>query len=168
MSARTRLVGTIVAGCLLVAAPLALPSCKRLIFNTTNSAPLGFYWLGDNQPRLGDLALVRPPHDLAAWMAKRRYLPSNVPLIKRVAAVEGQFVCVRGGVVSIDGAQVGVVLRKDRLGRALTASAVCRRLAAGDTFFLNGEPRSLDSRYFGPLSRRFVLGRLTPLWTWER
>jgi conjugative transfer signal peptidase TraF len=168
MTGRIPLTATAVAGCLLVAAPVVTPSSKRLVLNTTNSAPLGFYWLGDDEPRLGDLALVQPPPRLAAWMAKRGYLPSNVPLIKRVAALGGDLVCIRSGVVSIGGAQVGIVLHEDRLGRALPSSTLCRRLQADEIFFLNGEPRSLDSRYFGPLSRRCVVGRLTPLRTWER
>jgi type IV secretory pathway protease TraF len=76
---------------------------KRLIFNTTASAPLGFYWLADDRS-VGDLALVRPPLSLARWMAIRGYLPLNVPLIKHVAAVGGQSVCGRGGmVIRIDG-----------------------------------------------------------------
>jgi type IV secretory pathway protease TraF len=52
---------------------------------------------------VGDLALVRPPPALARWMAIRGYLPLNVPLIKHVAAVGGQWVCGRGGVIRIDG-----------------------------------------------------------------
>jgi conjugative transfer signal peptidase TraF len=168
MTSPIPLIALAVAGCLLVAAPVGAPSSKRLVFNTTNSAPLGFYWLGDDEPRPGDLALVQPPRRLAAWMAKRGYLPSNVPLIKRVAAVEGHLVCIRSGVVSIDGSPVGALLQKDRVGRALPVSGLCRRLKADEVFFLNGEPRSLDSRYFGPLSRRCVVGRLTPLWTWVR
>lgn len=168
MNGRGKLVAATSAGCLLLVAPASLRLEKRLVFNTTTSVPMGFYGLGGGQPRVGDLALVRPPEDLARWMAARRYLPLNVPLIKHVAAVEGQFVCIRADVVTIDGMQVGEVLARDRLGRALTASSICRRLAADEIFLLNAEPRSLDGRYFGPVSRRCVVGRLTPLWTWGR
>jgi conjugative transfer signal peptidase TraF len=168
MSGRRIVIVVAAVGCLLATAPMVLLSAKPLVFNATSSVPIGFYWLGDRQPRAGDLALVRPPHDLARWMAARRYLPMNVPLIKRIAAVNGQFVCVRAGVVTVDGVRLGEVLRRDRVGRSLTASSVCRRLAADEVFLLNTTPRSLDSRYFGPLPRRCVVGRLTPLWTWAR
>lgn len=161
-------VAAMVVGCTLVVAPAMLPLGKRLVFNTTNSAPLGFYWIGDGQPASGELSLVRPPERLARWMAARRYLPLNVPLIKRVAAVEGQFVCIDHDIVRIDGQTVAVVLRNDRLGRVLSASRTCRHLKADEVFLLNGESRSLDGRYFGPLPRRCLIGRLTPLWTWER
>lgn len=158
----------VVFGCALVAAPAITPSDKRLVFNATASVPVGFYWLDSRPVAVGDLALVRPPRALARWMAARRYLPLNVPLIKHVAAVGGQNVCVRGGQVFIDGTPSGAVVERDRLGRRLSASQVCRRLSDDEVFLLNRAPRSLDSRYFGPLSLRCVIGRLSPLWTWGR
>ena len=167
MSRRLVLAG-LLAGCALVAAPSVVPIQKRVVLNTTSSAPLGFYWLSSNQPAVGDLALVRPPSHLARWMAMRGYLPLNVPLIKRVAAVEGQSVCVRAGVVTIDGGWAGVALQHDHVGRWLEPSAICRLLGEGEVFLLNTAPRSLDGRYFGPLSRASIAGLLTPLWTWER
>jgi conjugative transfer signal peptidase TraF len=168
MSRRARVITLAAAGCALALAPLVTTLDRRLVYNATRSAPVGFYWLGSNPPRVGDLALVRPPPHLARWMASRRYLPLNVPLIKRVAAVEGQAVCIRSGVVKIDGVGVGVALERDLIGRRLTPSVVCRRMGQDEVFLLNAAPRSLDGRYFGPLSRRCVIGRLTPLWTWER
>lgn len=156
------------AGCLLVLSPAALPVDKRLVFNATASVPAGFYWLGGRRPQVGDLALVWPPGDLERWMAARRYLALKTPLIKRIGAAEGQHVCIRSGAVLIDGSQVAVVLGRDRLGRPLAASSLCRRLGASEVFLLNDAPRSLDGRYFGPIDQRHIAGRLTPLWTWER
>lgn len=167
MSRRKHLLSAAI-GCGLLVAPMAAPPTKRLVFNATQSAPIGFYWLRPGPPEVGELALVRPPAELARWMAMRRYVPVNVPLIKQVAAVEGQVVCVRGGVVSIDGDPRGKTLTRDVIGRPLSSSSVCRALRPGEVFFLNAEPRSLDSRYFGPLPRRCAVGRVTPLWTWKR
>jgi conjugative transfer signal peptidase TraF len=155
--------------CALLAAGWALSPVKRVILNTTASAPLGFYWLADDRSKVGDLALVRPPPGLARWMAVRGYLPLNVPLIKHVAAVSGQRVCVRDGMVIIDGRTVGKVLTRDLIGRPLVAARICRPLRAGEVFLLNADaPRSLDGRYFGPLTLASIAGRLQPLWTWER
>jgi conjugative transfer signal peptidase TraF len=168
MNRRSRLFTMAAVACALVLTPMFTTFDRRLVYNATSSAPVGFYWLDRSAPRVGDLALVRPPSRLARWMASRRYLPLNVPLIKRVAAVEGQAVCIRSGVVKIDGVQVGIALERDLVGRRLASSVVCRRMGADEVFLLNSAPRSLDGRYFGPLSRRCVIGRLTPLWTWER
>lgn len=157
------------AACLLLSAGGLFQPAKRLIFNTTASAPLGFYWLAANEPAVGDLALVRPPQSLARWMAIRRYLPLNVPLIKHVAAAGGQSICGRDGLIRIDGRVVAKALHRDHLGRPLAAYSGCRTLRAEEVFLLNPDaPRSLDGRYFGPLPRHSVVGRLRPLWTWER
>lgn len=155
--------------CAMLATGAALAPAKRLVLNTTASAPLGFYWLTEEAPVVGDLVLVRPPPELARWLAVRGYLPLNVPLIKHVAAVDGQHVCARGEVVAMDGRAVGKILKRDMVGRPLGAAGTCRRLGEGEVFLLNpAAPRSLDGRYFGPLSRDCVVGRLRPLWTWSR
>lgn len=163
---RPLVIGGMACAVLATVAPVA--PTKRLVFNITASAPVGFYWLTEEVPVVGDLALVRPPLDLARWLAVRGYLPLNVPLIKKVAAVGGQAVCVRGDFVAIDGRVVGEVLKRDLLGRPLRAAETCRRLGEGEIFLLNpAAPRSLDGRYFGPMPRDFVAGRLRPLWTWS-
>jgi conjugative transfer signal peptidase TraF len=155
--------------CALLVAGLAFSPAKRVVLNTTASAPLGVYWLTHEPAKPGALALVQPPPGLAQWMALRGYLPLNVPLIKHVAAVSGQSVCVRDGVVAIDGHVVAKALTRDLLGRPLAAARFCRPLRAGEVFLLNADaPRSLDGRYFGPLPRASIAGRLVPLWTWGR
>lgn len=155
--------------CALLGGGEVLSPAKRVVLNTTASAPIGFYWLADGVPAVGELALVRPPPELARWLAVRGYLPLNVPLIKHVAAVEGQSVCALNEVVVIDGRVVGAILKRDLVGRPLHAAGMCRQLGEEEVFLLNSAaPRSLDGRYFGPLSRDCILGRLHPLWTWGR
>lgn len=156
------------AACALLAITPGERRAPSVVFNTTTSAPVGFYRIDQATPRIGDLVVVRPPHALARWMAARRYLPSNVPLIKRLAAQGGQAVCGRNGAVSIDGRRVAQALAHDRLGRRLRSFRGCRRLQADEIFLLNAEaPLSLDSRYFGPLPRDTIVGRATALWTWD-
>lgn len=155
------------AGCLLVGIGGSDRFAPRLLFNTTASAPLGFYALRPGMPALGEWVAIRPPPDLARWLAIRRYLPLNVPLLKQVAALPGQFVCGRGGVLSIDGEPVAHTRAKDQRGRALAPFQECRRLVAGEIMLVNPQPDSLDSRYFGPLPLAGVVGRARPLWTWE-
>lgn len=161
-------VATVAAiGCLLVLRPGERPA-PRLLFNTTASAPLGFYLLTPGRFAKGQLAAVTPPRDLADWMARRGYLPANVPLLKEVAAVSGQRVCGRDDVLSIDGAPIARILPRDRQGRALPAYQGCRRLDSDEVFLLNRHAaNSLDGRYFGPVSARQVIGGARPLWTWE-
>ena len=168
MSGRTGALAVALIGCVLVVGPAVVPPSKRLVFNATASVPVGFYWMDKGPLSVGDLVLVRPPSPLARWMAARRYLPFNVPLIKHIAAVGGQHVCVRNGKVFVEGRLSGKVVERDQHGRQLLPSKVCRRLKVDELFLLNQARRSLDSRYFGPLPRQCVVGRLSPVWTWGR
>lgn len=154
-------------GCLLVLRPGYRPA-PRLLFNTTASAPIGFYLLTPGRYAKGQLAAVMPPAALATWMARRGYLPANVPLLKEVAAVGGQHICGLGDTLSIDGQTVARVQARDRLGRSLPIYRGCRQLADVEVFLLNRHaPDSFDGRYFGPVSARQVIGGARPLWTWE-
>ena len=139
-----------------------------LLWNTTASAPVGFYWLrSDRAPREGDLVAVRPPTALAHWLAGAGFLPLGVPLVKRVAAKPPRVVCRAAGQVTIDGRPAAVARVSDHLGRPLPVWSGCRRLSGDELFLLNDAPASLDGRYFGPSSARMVIGRLEPVWTTE-
>jgi len=55
----------------------------------------------------------------------------------------------------------------DREGRPLPAWQGCRPLAPGEVFLLMANiPASFDGRYFGPIPRAAIIGRLVPLCTW--
>src|SRR5690606_8428551 len=115
------------------------------------------------------LVLIRLPREAKSLAAQRGYLPANVPLLKSVAAVAPQRVCVQGSQVRIDGVLVARRLRWDRQGRALPDWQSCRRLVGDELFLLSSSnPASFDSRYFGPVSADAVIGRAQPLWLESR
>ncbi|WP_395443821.1 S26 family signal peptidase [Caulobacter sp. UC70_42] len=139
----------------------------RLLLNTTASAPEGFYWVTPGRFAIGDLVAVRPPPPLARWMAKRGYLPANVPLLKVFAAGPGQQVCGTTEGLFIDGQWLARAKYSDRLGRPLPAYRGCKSIAVDEILIVNGRaPDSLDSRYFGPIPARGVIGRARPVLTW--
>jgi conjugative transfer signal peptidase TraF len=155
-------------GCLLTGLGGRDRFAPKLLYNTTASAPLGFYALEPGPPSVGEWVAIRPPPDWARWMAVRGYLPENVPLLKQVAALAGQQVCGKDGVLSVDGAPVARMRSKDRRGRVLHSVAGCRRIAPGEVLLVNrAAPDSLDGRYFGPLPSRGIVGRARPIWTWD-
>jgi conjugative transfer signal peptidase TraF len=140
----------------------------RLVYNPSESAPRGWYGVG--LPRdlgIGTFALVSLPDVFASLADERRYLPRSVPLLKRVAAVSGQRVCERDGLVEIDGSPVTHARRVDGAGRRLDAWAGCQTLVEGELFLLSATAdSSFDSRYFGPIDHMRVIGRAVPVWTW--
>lgn len=165
--ARTRLGIALASACGVAAlafAAFATPRL-RLIYNASASEPIGWYRVAPVAVlRAGDLVLTRLPADAAALADRRGYLPSHVPLLKRVGAVAPQHVCVRGGVVRIDGAPVAVALRADRVQRPLPRWRQCRRLAEGELFLLStAHPASFDSRYYGPVPAADAIGWARPV-----
>jgi len=146
-------------------APGLIGGPPRLVWNATASAPEGLYRLrSPHNLQTGDLVAVRPPEGLAVWLARRDALPNGVLLIKRVAALTPSTVCRRGDQITIDGAPAARAQLADRQGRPLSAWRGCRHLDQAEVFLLNTAAGSLDGRYFGPLPRAGVVGRLTPVW----
>lgn len=151
---------------------LALPTVGRLppelVWNVTASAPVGLYLV--QSPRhleTGDLVLAQPPHGAAILAAKRGYLPLGIPLVKRIAALRGDEICAHGRAISINGRAVAHRLKQDHARRGLPAWQGCDRLGANAAFLLMADvPDSFDGRYFGPVHRAAILGKLRPLWTY--
>lgn len=139
----------------------------RLMWNASASTPVGLYRLHSaDQLRVGDLIADRPPLALARFMAERRYLQLDVPLLKYVGALPGQTVCRQGLLVSVDGRHVATALTRDHARRSLPVWQGCQTLKPGEIFLLNPSvPDSFDGRYFGVLPLSTVTARALPLWT---
>lgn len=169
---RIRIVLAVLSVCGLTAlawASFATPSA-HIVYNPSNSVPVGWYRIesvGSLQKSLqvGSIVLARLPAEAAALAAQRGYLPSHVPLLKRVGAIAPQHVCIRDGVVRIDGVPVAAVLHADGLRRQLPSWQQCRPLVEGELFLLsNTNPASFDSRYFGPITASAVIGMAQPIY----
>lgn len=108
--------------------------------------------------------LAEPYRSLAA---DRHYLPANVPLVKRVAAMPGDRVCARGNLIFVNGKPAAARLKTDALGRVMPWWQGCLRLGANQLLLLmTDSPASFDGRYFGASDSRHLIGRAHPLWTW--
>lgn len=145
------------------------PPNPELVWNASASVPVGLYRVQPlGQLRVTDLVVVRPPEELAWFLAEGRYVPRGVPLLKRIAALPGQRVCRSGTTIAVDDVPFGEALERDRRGRSLPVWQGCSVLGPGQVFLLNPDrPDSLDGRYFGPLPLGSVIGRARPLWTEE-
>lgn len=148
---------------------LAVPVSRYAVWNATASVPTGLYAIrGKSSLHVGERVAIEPPPELRRLLAERGYLPTGVPLIKRIAAVSGQRICRFGHGVTIDGEFAGAARARDRLGRPLPAWFGCQTLRSGELFVMNPTaPDSFDGRYFGPLRLETVIGRSTPIWTDE-
>ena len=92
----------------------------KLIYNSSPSAPIGFYQItsADSLKR-GAFALVPTPPGFRILAAQRHYIPINVPLIKRVIALSGDEICRLETKIIINNKVVAEALLKDSQGRPL-------------------------------------------------
>ncbi|HDS1308096.1 TPA: S26 family signal peptidase [Stenotrophomonas maltophilia] len=174
LRARLVLAGFAAVGLAALAWAAFVSQLPRLTYNPSGSVAVGWYRIEPFDPRTASLprplsvdsiVLVPLPDRAAMLAAQRGYLPTRVPLLKRVGAVAPQHVCIIAGQVRIDGVPTAAVLRADRLGRPLPSWPQCRRLASGELFLLSvTNPASFDSRYFGPVSASTVIGVAHPVW----
>ncbi len=166
MTIRGPIVGMLLGVTAVFAAAYLKPSI-RLVYNPTDSAPRGWYVVVPMiRAHPGDYVVALLPSDTATLAATRGYLPRSVPILKQIAAVPGQRVCIRDGVVYIDDTVVARTLERDAKERPLSAWGRWRHLISDELLLLNPHNQaSFDSRYFGPLDASFVRGRAIPLAT---
>lgn len=136
-----------------------------LVWNASASAPVGLYLVTPpHDVRAGEMVIAWTPEPARALAAERRYLPSNVPLVKRVGAVAGDRVCAIGEAVWVNGRHVGARREVDGAGRRMPAWTGCQELAAGEYFLLMEYSDSFDGRYFGVTRREDLVGRAVLVW----
>ena len=171
-----RALPTIAAGAAVLAV-LAGAKGAGLRVNATPSMPLGLWRVAaDRAPlRRGEIVVVCPPDTAPVRTgAQRGYISSGgcpggyVPLVKPVAAAAGDVVAVSPAGVAVNGqlVQGSAQLARDSAGRSLwPVPAGAYLVASGDVWLLSGhDPRSFDSRYFGPVPAVNVQGIALPVW----
>lgn len=153
------------AGTVIVLVSIALPPAPRIVWNASASAPVGLYvvtpgaWV---EP--GDMAVARVPGRYRQLAADRRYVPLDVPLVKRVAAYGGDKVCAAGNQILVNGRRAAVREVRDPKGRPMPKWSGCIRLHGSEVFLLTDNPASFDGRYFGVTKGSDVIGKARLLW----
>jgi len=145
---------------------IALPPRPLLLWNASASAPIGLYRIGDARGAARNRMVVAwPPAAVRMLAAQRHYIPLNVPLVKRVAAMAGDRVCADGPLVRINGRAVVRRLSRDGAGRQMPWWRGCVTLGLDTLFLLMADsPASFDGRYFGPSKRGELVGTARLLW----
>jgi type IV secretory pathway protease TraF len=150
-----------------VALVLLMPPPSRdatvhIVWNASPSVPIGLYGIVHRWPEVGELALVRLPQDFAEIADRHGYLPRSAMLLKPVAAGAVDRICRFGADVFM---QSRLVARAMTENEPLPPWRGCRTLRGGELFLLAEHPASFDSRYFGPIHAKHVIGTAIPLWS---
>lgn len=104
-----------------------------------------------HQPERGDIVVFRYPND------PRQYF------IKRVIGLPGETIKIVNGQIIVINTEhpSGEVLEESYLSPTLTTNGIIDVTLAQDEYYLLGDNRaaSLDSRFFGPVNRSYIVGR---------
>lgn len=139
-----------------------------LLLNTTASLPLGLYRVRSPTPPLtyGMLVVFPAPPSVAGLIVARGWLPPQIPLLKPLAALPGDSVCVTADGLTINHRRVGSVAAVDSQGRPLPRWQGCRVLTPDEVFPASlDQRRSFDGRYFGPILIATIHHIAEPVWT---
>ncbi|APR52127.1 S26 family signal peptidase [Sphingomonas koreensis] len=152
-------------GAAVVLGSAAFPPAPRLVWNASASAPIGLYSVSPGAlAEPGDMVIARVPEPYRRLAATRRYLPMNVPLVKRVAAAAGDEVCALGQEIFVNGRWIAARLVTDGAGRPMPMWSGCVRLRGRQLFLVMDAPASFDGRYFGVTEGGDIIGKARLLW----
>lgn len=147
-------------------------------FNLTTSLPTGIYRVVDKPVERGAYVRFCPMRTGAMALAMERgYLHEGGvcadgfrPLLKRVAGVEGDHISARDSGVWVDGRRLPLSDHRaaDGAGRPMPKPAMAEQQLTSSQLWVMSDtnPRSFDSRYFGPIERAWVMEVLEPVITW--
>jgi conjugative transfer signal peptidase TraF len=176
---KRRVVAGIAGAALAVFGLLAACRSAGIWINTTDSMPLGVW---RQTPRLaarpGDVVLLCLPANAVTELGQARgYIaPGSCPtgqetVLKPIAAGAGDTVAVSPDGISVNGRAIANSgqLAHDSRGRPLPHVAAGRyRVPAGEFWLVSPHnPRSFDSRYFGPVSAGLVRSTVRPVWVFD-
>jgi conjugative transfer signal peptidase TraF len=146
--------------------------------NLSPSVPRGVWKVMEQteEPQKGSYVLVpdnaddeskNPGYRLAA---ERGYLAGPMPMLKRIAAVEGDFVSYdrQENAVTVNGGYVPMteILSRDTEGRPMPSAFFPLWLQERQAWLSSENIRGYDSRYFGPVSSD-ILRKAAPVWTFR-
>ena len=137
-----------------------------LVWNASPSSPRGLYFISSPEgAKTGDHLVAWAPHWARALGATRHYIPYNVPLVKKLAAVEGDQICSAGGVIIIRGRAAATKRVADPAGRPMPSWNGCRRLKPKEYFLFDPQnPDAFDGRYFGTVTGAQLVGKARLIW----
>jgi conjugative transfer signal peptidase TraF len=134
--------------------------------SSASAAPIGLYLRRKPQPKRGQLVEVCLPPAVARFGIARGYInhgwscpDGSEPLGKIIAGMPGDTLWI----------DPATVLKADSRGRPMDHFPFgAYRLKPGEVWLYGSNPKSFDSRYFGPVPMANVRANLAPLWTWGK
>lgn len=129
-----------------------------VVWNASESVPIGWYFVEKRMPKIGEIAVIKPSDWVRIYASSRGYLPQDVWLLKPIFATYPSIICRFGSHVFVNGKQVAKAKIADKMHRVLPVWKGCKALTSTQYFVLGRHRDSFDSRYFGPIERKQIIG----------
>ncbi len=150
---------------LLIALSTLIIDRKMMIYNYTDSMEHGFYLIKDKENYdYNDVVVFEVPESVRDLVYERGYLKHNEYLMKKVKAKSGDYACVKGEYTYIKGEILARNMNYDSAGREMPKSDFCGDIGDRKLFVaIEDIDQSFDSRYFGLIDEKDVIGIAKPL-----
>ena len=147
------------------ATEITFPPRPVWLYNPSASAPVGWYKLaGRDEFKAGDQVAAYAPNWARELAHERDYLPFKYPLIKTIWAIAGETICYEKGELRAPNRPVLQILEQDGLGRELPRVEGCLILGEDEYLLISPDVQTaFDGRYFGPVHKGNILGRVNYL-----
>ena len=147
MTTRNRTLAMTIGAVAILAGTIVAKPSPIYIWNGSESVPLGLYRMRTaSYYYVTELVAVQPLEPLATYLHRNGYLPTGVPMLKRVLALPGQTVCRTGSTIAVDGIAMGEARERDSRGRPLPAWEGCDVVEDGKLFLMNWQAAELFRR----------------------
>lgn len=133
-----------------------------LSYQVTPSMPKGFYWVTPIHGSLhrNEVVVFKPPAQFEKYLTKKHWLPDDGVMMKHIVALPGDWVCKKDDYIWLNDKMLAPVFSHAPKGEALPSLAFCGTLLHNQYLLMSLRvPNSFDGRYFGPVSRRLIIGR---------
>jgi type IV secretory pathway protease TraF len=157
------MLGMAAVGLVFLAVKLLINPVPLLIWNASESVPIGWYYVVKRQPKIGEIAVIKLADWVQNYASSRGYLPQNVWLLKPIFAIHRSIICRFGLHIFVDGKHVAKAKIADKMRRVLPVWKGCIALSSTEYFVLGKHRDSFDSRYFGTIEQDQIVGTGFPL-----
>lgn len=137
-------------------------------YQNTASMPEGWYVLtpAPKQLQRGTIVLFHVDNHWRHYLRQHHWIQKDDQLMKHVAAVPGDYVCVRDHTVYINNKSIAKQALTYKPGKPLPQWHYCAFVSAHHYLLLSTyNAHSFDGRYFGLVDRGAITARAIPIWT---
>ncbi len=132
-----------------------------LTYQVSTSMPKGFYFIkpAPSELKQNMKVVFSPPTRVQRMLLKHHWVPQSGLLMKYVMARPGDHVCYYSNSLWVNGRRLVPIYHFYAPGKSLPSYHFCGTLSADNYLLISHQDdHSFDSRYFGPINRKAIIG----------